>query len=48
MSTPDGVEISKEGRHIFVASWGGRELHRFDLAEEAEVETLALNFMLTT
>lgn len=45
MSTPNGIAVSPDGKHMFVASWGSEDIRRFDLQEESEPEIVDLEFM---
>lgn len=45
MSTPNGIAVSEDGRFLYVASWGGRELVELDLAAGRRSNTVLLGFM---
>lgn len=45
MPGPNGIAVSKDGRDLYVANWGGRELRRFDLEKNGQPQVLALDLM---
>ncbi|MGP6174078.1 YncE family protein [Corynebacterium sp. A21] len=45
MSTPNGIAVSEDGKSLYVASWGGRELVELDMATGEQLNSVALEFM---
>lgn len=45
MSTPNGVAVSADGRSLYVASWGGRELVELDVETGQRLATTGLEIM---
>jgi hypothetical protein len=42
---PNGVVVSKDGRHAYVSGWTTRSIHQYDLVAKAEVKRMPFTFM---
>lgn len=45
MSSPNGVTVSPDGQYLIVASWGSKDVRRFDLENESDPEVVDLEFL---
>ncbi|HEY4045504.1 MAG TPA: hypothetical protein VGM27_01450, partial [Acidobacteriaceae bacterium] len=42
---PNGVVVSADGRYMYLDAWSAREVHKYDLKQQKDVQVIKVDFM---
>lgn len=42
---PNGVVVSADGRYMYLDAWSAREVHKYDLKQQKDVQVMKVDFM---